>query len=302
MFDKQFILGKVAAILQRAGYEILQTEGVFDIVAKRDDRTMIVKVLLNVDALKEDQGMSLRAMGYFMDSQPVVVAVKNNRETFEDDTVYSRFDLPVMTPNLFESVVVHGDMPAMQSAKGRHTIEVDTESMRKKRKELGLTLEALAKRSGITKKAAYEIESRRVNPTMGTAEKIEESLSINIQKPYRLRDAPITYLKPREEKQTKIAGELTRMGVDNSAIYSKQLQNVGKDRFHIMATISTNVDRIKKKAIEIRKMSAMLSSKSVIIAERSAKKSVHGVPVMLESELPEIGSSKDLKKVIEEKE
>ena len=49
-------------------------------------------------------------------------------------------------------------------------------------------------------------------------------------------------------------------------------------------------------------MASKRSCKAVFVARKSHQKSVHGVPVVLESELPDIESSKELKKVIEEKE
>lgn len=302
MFDKNFLVGKVVNSLERVGYEVLQTAGSFDIAARMGEKVLLVKVLMNVDALKEDQAMSLRAVAYFMNGQALVVCVKNNRETLEDDVVYSRFELPVMTPKLLESMVVQNEISAASSAKGRRTVEIDPEAMRGRRKELGLTLEGLAERAGITKKAAYEIESRRVNPTRETAEKLERILSAKIQKPYQIREAPITYLKPRSEEQGRLSKELSRIGIDNSSVYSSQFHNVGKERFPIITSLSHSVDRIKHKAIELRKISGFFSSKAVFVAKKSDKGSVHGVAVVLESELPEIGSSKDLKKFIEEKE
>ena len=77
MFDKNFLVGKVVNSLQKEGYEILQTEGNFEIVAKRDKQVLLIKVLMNIDALKEDQAMSLRAVAYFMNCQPVVISTKN---------------------------------------------------------------------------------------------------------------------------------------------------------------------------------------------------------------------------------
>lgn len=302
MFDKPLLVRKVVNSLEKAGCDILQTNGSFDIVAKNRGKTMLVKVLMNVDALKEDQAMSLRTIAYFMGCQPVIIAVKNNRESLDDDVVYSRFDVPVMTPRLFEIFINEGDITAVQSAKGRHTVEINADVLREKRKEAGLTLEGLAEKVGITKKAAYEIESQRVNPTKGTVDKIERILSVDIQKPYEIKKAPLTYMKPKTPDQENISRELTRMGIDNSPVHSTQFENVGRGKFSIMTSISHNVDKIKKQAIALRKVSGVLSSKAVIVSKKSPKKEIHGVAVVLESELPQIQNPKELKKVIEEKE
>lgn len=302
VFDKSFLVSKVVNSLQKYGYEVLQTEGVFDIVARREKQVLLLKVLMNVDALKDDQAMSLRAVAYFMNCQPIVISTKNNRETLDDDVVYSRFEVPVMTPKLLESLTAQEQISAVESAKGRHTVEINAESLRSKREELGLTLEKLAAKIGVSKKAVYEIENRRVNPTKETAEKLERALAVKIRKPYEIKGAPITYLKPKGEMQEKVSKEFSRMGIDNTSVYSPQFGNVGKEKFSIITSLSQNIDKIKSRAMNLRKLSEALSSKAVVVAKKSQKESVHGVPVVLESDLPGIESSKELKKVIEEKE
>jgi len=181
-------------------------------------------------------------------------------------------------------------------------MEIDTDLLRNKRKEMGFTLESLAEKIGVSKKAVYEIENSRVRPTMDTVGKLEEILSTDIKKPYRVREAPPTYLKPKNELQNNVSREFTRMGIENSPIYSSPFENVGKDKFSIITSISQNVDKLKKRAINIRNISDFFSSKAVVVAKKSRQESVHGVPIVLESDLPEIHTSKDLKKVIEEKE
>ena len=302
MFDKTFLVTKMIASLEKAGYETMNIGGSFDVVAKREDHTLLIKVLMNIDALKEDQAMSLRAIAYFMGSQPVVISIKNNRDTLENDTVYSRFEVPVMSPKLFESMITQGEINVIHSAKGRHTTEIDTNVLREKRKELGYTLEGIADKAGITKKAAYEIESNRVNPTKETVDKLEKILSTKIQRPYEIKNAPITYLKPKDDSQENISRELKRIGIDNSSVYSSPFENVGKDKFPIITSVSSNVDKIKKRAITLRKLSGFFKSKTVIVSKKSPKKSIHGVAVITESELPDIESPKKLKKLIEEKE
>lgn len=302
VFDKNFLVGKVVNSLEKGGYEVLKTDGNFDVMTKRDDKVILIKVLMNVDALKEDQAMSLRSVAYFMNCQAIVVCIKNNRETLDDDVVYSRFEMPVMTPKLFEAIMMQDDMTAIEASKGRHTMEINTDLLRNKRKEMGFTLESLAEKIGVSKKAVYEIENSRVRPTMDTVDKLEEILSTDIKKPYKIKEAPPTYLKPKNELQNNVSKEFSRMGIENSPIYSSPFENVGKEKFSIITSISQNVDKLKKRAINIRNISDFFSSKAVVVAKKSRQESVHGVPIVLESDLPDIHTSKDLKKVIEEKE
>lgn len=302
MFEKSKLVAEVVEELEKGGYEVVQTEGSFDIAARRDKKLFLIKVLSNIDALSEDQAMSLRALAYFTDSQPVAIAKRNNRDALDEDVIYSRFDIPVMTPKLLEALTVQEDVSAISSAKGRHTVDVDAGSVRKKREEMGMTLEDLAGKIGLSKKAVYEIENRRVNPTKITADNLEKVLRVKIQKPYEISGAPETYLKPRDEMQKKVSKEFSRMGIKNSPIYSPYIENVGKEKFTVITSTNKDAGKIENKALKLRKLSGVFSSKAVFVLKNSKQENVSGVPIVLESELPEISSPKDLKKRIEEKE
>lgn len=299
MLDRPFLVGKVVNSLLKEGYEVLLTEGAFDIVAKRD-QIFILKVLPNIDALKEDQAMSLRAVSYFMAAYPIIISARNNRENLDHDMVYSRFGVSVMTPYLFEETLKDGDMSVMQSAKGRHTMEIDSDLLRSRRKELGMTLEDLSQKVGISKKALYEIENRRVNPTEDTVEKLESIIVRDLKTPYNPKPAPMTYLKPKTSFQSRVGRELKRMGIDNSPVYSAPFDVVGKEDFILIT--KSNPKNTEKEVTMVKKFSGMLSTKAMFVAKKYTSIKIDGVPVILESELTDIGSSKDLKKIIDEKE
>jgi putative transcriptional regulator len=300
MFDKNFLTSKVINSLEKQGYEVLVTDGCFDIVAKRED-LLLIKVLTNVDSLQDNQAANLKAIAYFLSAYPIIISLKNNRETLEDGMIYSRFEVPVMTPMFFESLLIEENVPAVQSSKGRHTIEIDAEVLRARRKELNFTLESLADIVGISKKALYEIENRRVNPTEETVGKLERMLSIDLKTPYAMKHAPATYLRPKNEFQEKVSREFKRIGIDNSSVHSAPFEIVGKENFSVITTLSHNPSKVGKDIKVVKKLSSAFSSEAVMVAKKSTKESVDGVPVVLESDLSEIDSTKELKKIIHEK-
>ncbi len=302
MFNKSFLLEKVVNSFLRENFEVLTTEGPFDIAAKRDDRLLLVKVLANIDGLNESQAMSLRTISYFLSAHPFVVSGKSNRETLENNIIYSRFDIPVVTSELFMDILTNDNLSPMRSAKGRHTIKVDPQLLREKRNELEMTMEQLADKIGISKKAMYEIEKSRVNPSEGTVEKLESVLSVNLKKPYEMENAPVTYLKPKDDFQSKVSKEFSRIGIDNSSVYSAPFEIVGKENFSLITTLSHNTKKVGLAASIVKKLSGVFSSKAVFIAKKSEDKNVEGIPVVLESELPDIETGKEFSKIIEEKE
>ena len=299
MFNKSFLVDKIVNSLLTNDFEVFLSSGCFDIAAKRES-LMLIKGLVNVDGLNEEQALSLRAVSHFLSAYPLVVSLKTSRNLLEDKMIYSRFELPVVTPKMFEDIVEEEAMP-IQSAKGRHTVAVNVETVKEKRKKLGFTLEELSNIVGISKKALYEIENYRVNPSEETVKKLERVLNEDLRVAYELKSAKPTYLKPQNKLQSKVSQEFYRIGIDNSPITSAPFEIVGKEKFTLITRLPEDVAKINREAMGVKKISSMFSSYAAFVVKKTKEKSVEGVPVLLESELPEIDSAKELSKLIEEK-
>jgi len=300
MFDKTILMSKVINALHENQFETFVTHGSFDIVARRE-HLFLIKTLLNVDGLDESHALDLRAVSYFLSAYPFVVSQRNNREHLNDTTIYSRFELPVMTPHLFKSMLEEEEMIVTHSSKGRHTQEINTFSLKEKRKELGYTLEELARQIGISKKGMYEIENKRVNPQGETVRKLERILATELTLPYEMKHTEAVYLKPKHQFQKTVSMEFSRIGIDNSSVHSSPFEIIGRESFSLITNLSTIPSEVKKELTEIKQLSGILSSKAVLISKRSYKESVEGVPIISESELSEINSSKELSKIIDER-
>ncbi len=300
MFDKTILMNKVINTLHENEFETFITHGSFDIVGRREN-LFLIKTLLNVDALDESHALDLRAVSYFLSAYPFVISQTNNREHLNDTTVYSRFELPVMTPHLFKTMIEEDEMVVTHSSKGRHTQEINAFILKEKRKELGFTLEELAQQIGVSKKAMYEIENKRVNPQRETVRKLERILTIELTLPYEMKHTQAVYLKPKDHFQKIVSMEFSRIGIDNSSVNSSPFEIIGKESFSLITSLSTIPSEVKKELTEIKQLSGILSSKAVLISKRSYKDSVEGVPVVSEPELTEIHSSKELSKIIDER-
>ncbi|MBI2543049.1 MAG: helix-turn-helix domain-containing protein [Candidatus Aenigmarchaeota archaeon] len=300
MFDKTILMNKIINTLHENEFETFVTHGSFDIVARRE-HLFLIKTLMNVDALDESHATDLQTISYFLSAYPFVISQRNNREHLNDAVVYSRFELPVMTPQLFKTMLEDEDIIVTYSSKGRHTQEINTFSLREKRKELDLTLEELAQQAGISKKAMYEIEKRRVNPKKETVRKLERILSAELSLPYEMKHTQAVYRNPRNHFQKSVSMEFSRIGIDNSSVHSSPFEIVGKESFSLITSLSIVPSEAKNELNEIKQLSNIFSSKSVLISKRSYKESVEGVPIISEQELNQIKDSKELSKIIDER-
>jgi len=299
MFNKNFLVNKVVNSLLSKDFQVFVSGGAFDVAAKKK-RLMLVKTQINIDALQERQADSLRSISYFLSANPFVVSVKSNRGFLQDNMIYSRFQLPVITPELFDEVI-EGEVPSIRSAKGKHSVDIDSARLREKREQEGFSLFELSELIGISKKALYEIEKERTNPSVETVEKLEKILGVELRKNYEMKtvESP-TYLKPKNEFQRAVSKEFNRLGIDNSSVDSANFDIVGKERYSLITNLADDSGKIGNSR-NVRKLSAVLSTEAVFVTKKGKEENVGGIPVLLESELSDIESSKELNKRIREK-
>ena len=300
MLGRDILTSKIVNTLLGREYEVFLTHGCFDIAAKRD-QTMLIKSLTNVDSFDVGLATSLRAVSHMLSASPFVVSLRTNRQPLRDSMVYNRFEVPVVTPATFEDIL-EDDAYVSQAAKGRHSVEIDAAALRAKRYELKFTLEELAALAGVSKKALYEIESKRTNPTDKTATKLERLLKVRLRSAYSPQ--PATHaegrLEPATPLQKKVSSELDRLGVENTAVRHAPFEIAGKQDFSLITHVAEDAKGLKRFADPMRKLSGIFGARAFFVAERYDRKSVDGVPVILEEDLHDIGNAKELRKMLGE--
>jgi putative transcriptional regulator len=292
--------------LMRRDYDVLVTRGCFDIAAKKDG-IILIKSLTNIDGLLQEQARSLAKIAHYVSAHTYVVSVRTNRSILSDNMIYERFGLPVVTPKTFESVLEE-DAYLSKAAKGRHTVEVNTSLVRERRQEMRFTLEELAMLVGISKKAMYEIESERTDPTEKTARKLEITLKAKLRTLYGPAKiaAPVPEAKFKIESkdplQRTVNKELDRIGIDNSPVRHAPFEIVGKDRRPILTGISETQESLGKLASQVGKISKIFGSMAFMVTRTATKKNVDGLTLLAEKDLEGISSAKELEEMIEESE
>ncbi len=300
MLNKYFLLNRIIKTLISNKFQVFLNKGCFDIAAKKEYK-MLIKASFNVDGLSEEHALSLRAISYFISAYPLIVSVKTNRGFLDDKIIYSRFQIPVITPRMFDLLVRNEEIPLIEATKGKHLVAIDCEILKTKRKEMGLSLKELSRLVGISKKALYEIENKRVNPSFETVEKLEKVLKVNLKQSFKLERPRPAYLKPKNNFQRRISKEFRRIGIENSCVYSAPFELVGKERYSLITRLSRDTNEIKRKYQTIKKISSFFSSRAIFITKNARETSINGIPVLLESELKEIESTREFNKLLSEK-
>ncbi len=195
---------KVGRLLQKAGFQVannLPSKSCFDLVARKEEFLMLLKVLANVDGMKDEQGRELRMLAKLMSAIPLIVGEKTRRNEMLDGVIYERWGIPTISFSTFKSFVLEDVRPVALARRGGLYIKINGKALRRAREERGLSLGDLAERVGVSRKAIYEYERNEMDATLETALRIEEELDADIITPVDLNEWHLMYEHEEGEKE-----------------------------------------------------------------------------------------------------
>jgi putative transcriptional regulator len=301
MQDKFVLTQRVIKILLANDFNVLTSKGCFDIAAKRE-YTLIIKTILNIDGLLETHAKSMKILSNYFSLIPLVISLKNNRERLQNNIIYSRFDLPVITPQTLETLLFEDSMLYAYSIKGKHLVNIDTKKMRKKRLELGLTMKQLAEKVGVTLKTIYLIENNQTKPTVATVEMLEEILNENLRVPYKFEKCYTDeFLEPKTNFEKEISKKFETMKIQHSFLCSTPINIVSKKKKIIAAGVNSSDKKLKSKTNFFKSFITFFNSMGLFIVEGTKKENIDGIPIIQKPELNEIQSFRELLKLIKER-
>ncbi len=79
---------------------------------------IVIKVMNNVGLLTEETSKSMMAISKFLEAHPLIICVSNRDERIEDGVVYSRYSLPIISPQTLISYLKEGEEPSVRAGPG----------------------------------------------------------------------------------------------------------------------------------------------------------------------------------------
>ena len=131
---REAILAKTIELLKQKGFSVesfLQSNSCFDIAAKKGSLTFAIKVLENIDSLREEQCSELKKMSGLFNAVSLVIGEKTKAFRLKENEVYERYGIKVMNLPGFENLL-EGVFPSIKYFKGKKIVELDSEELRKR--------------------------------------------------------------------------------------------------------------------------------------------------------------------------
>ena len=271
----------------------------FDFISKSGKKTLLIKVYDNIDSIRKEQGEELKKLANVLGGTCIIIGNKSKVFNLKEQTVYFRYGIPTLTLKTFEHVLDQ-EIPKMKYFKGKYIVDIDFEELKKKREELNLSLGELAEKIGVASDTLHRYE-KGASTSLETAKKLEHELDEDL-----VLDVDIFKYKPiidefDDQPQERLLERVHDLGVKMAVFKHTPFRAYGtNDQGIFISTSKGNFD-IPKKALELKKASAIIKSDSIIVTREYKYDSYDGVPILNETDLETISKLKDLKKLIEER-
>ncbi|MEA1993451.1 MAG: transcriptional regulator [Euryarchaeota archaeon] len=292
------LTGSAVKIFKRAGFEVslCDMRSCYDIMVRRGLFSFIVKILSNINSLSAEHGEEMKRIAYYFNVFPLVISYKTKKDTLEKGVVYSREDIPVISLETLENLLL-GEMPPLVYAdRGGLYVKIDREKLKREREKREISLGYVADSLNISRSTLYEYENVEKGVLLENAIKIENFFDIPVTK-------PVSILKEIEEDNKKINLEDMKKTLERNILL--KLHDAGfkviptektpfnafvKEREVIITGIGKSSSRLLKKRIRIvHEFSMMMEKDSMFIIDlKKNPENIEGVPILSRKELKKI--------------
>ena len=312
--ERNDLVKNVRETLIKAGFYVSDLYSIrlpgFDLVARRDNSLLIIKVLTNIDSLSEDIAKELRVLSTLLKGSPLLVGEKNGLEKLEDDVVYFRFGIYAITINTLKDHLLDGIPIKAYAAPGGIYVNLDEKKLQMLRQEQGISLGSFARFVRVSRKTA-QLYEKGMNARVEVASRIEELLADSITQPIDILKTPseenkhtIVYQKNRlKEFQLEIFSLLEHVGYKIIPMDKCPFEAVSKEKERIILTC---VHKYNKKLIEkahiISGISKITEKHAVLFTDKETrKKNVEGTPLIWKKELKKMREPEEIIELIIER-
>ncbi len=181
------ILDATENILNESGFCVsercISRPSCFDIVARRKDQLVFVKVPGNMGNISEKDAFELHTISKRFSAKPLFVSDGTSTKSLEDDTVYMRYNVWMITLKTLEDIIVRGLNPLVEAGPGGYYVNLDFRVIREKRQCLGLSVGKLAEMGGTSRRTLYGYEKGMAKASVSVAYNLSRILGVPVVQP-----------------------------------------------------------------------------------------------------------------------
>ena len=176
-------------MLKEAGFAVSEKccarPSCFDFAARKNGNLILVKIQPDIDGFSSNDYLELKSIADFVSAASVLIGENSREKPLEDDTVYSRYNVSVITSKTFENMI-HKAYPLIHAGPGGYYVEIYGETIKKRRQDLGLSVGEIAEMVGLSRRTLYGYERGMAKASVATAYNLIYILGVPVAKPINL--------------------------------------------------------------------------------------------------------------------
>jgi len=313
--SRRALVQNVTAMLEDAGFTVSDRCAIrpksFDVVARREEEVLLLKVLGNVDAFGDVTGAEMRRLGTYLDATPLVVGLNTRDEELERGVVYFRHGVPVLSPDTALDLFVENLPPLIYAAPGGLYVNIDGDVLRDEREERGWSLGRLAEELGVSRRTVSKYEDG-MNASIEVAAVLEELFGDGLTDPVsvldgaeEVHDADPTPEDPEPEADdTRVVAIMRKAGFDVHPTLRAPFSAVGEDEQGPDTVLTGNsefTESAEKRARIMGSIGEVIETRSVYFVDRARRDSVEGTALVEHDELEDLREPEDVRDLIRDR-
>ncbi|SEV82828.1 transcriptional regulator [Natrinema salifodinae] len=313
--SRSALVGNVTAMLEDAGFVVSDRCAIrpksFDIVARRGEDLILVKILANIDAFNEETGHEMRRLGTYLQATPLVIGLRSRDEDLKPDVVYFRHGVPVFSPDTAYNLFIESVPPLIYAAPGGLYVNIDGELLADERQDRDWSLGQLASELGVSRRTVSKYEDG-MNASVEVAMALEEMFDAPLTSPVDVLDgaedvheSESTPDDPEADPDDEqVVAVFTRAGYRVHPTVRSPFTAVSEDEDDSDVVLTGHSEFTKAAQKRARIMSSIghvTRTRSVYIVDRAKQESVDGTALVEREELAELRDADELRDVIRER-
>lgn len=306
------LINTTRAILAKAGYDISSAISLrsvcFDVVGRKDDTLLIIKILSNVDAFSRENAEEMKTLAEALAASPILIGERSSSGALEPGIVYSRFNIPIISNETLADHLLEEVPPFIFAAPGGLYVKLDSALLKEVRESRSVSLGTLAEIAGVSRRTIQMYEAG-MGAMIDAAIRLEDFLNVPIIGAVN----PFHYKSENKPKEHELFGDkrtdsivfnhLLDMGFALTPVTRSPFEALTRNQQVVILTgLGNDDDKLIQKAIIASDISRISRKQSVIIVEKKrGLENVKSTAIITKDELEKMSDKNELTDMVLER-
>lgn len=285
---KSGLIDKLGIFLLKDGFTVKSlTRTCFDLLARKQDRILLIKVLEDANAISKEYADEMGVVSSYIGAVPVIIAEKASTK-LENNVLYTRFSLYTLNFTTFVNSIKNR-FPFVKRTQAGFTVSIAGNKLRKVREEKGYSLNSLSRKVGVTSRMIDKYEKGGSEITISKAMKIYDIFGHHVFN-------EIDIFSQNKEIESRYKSDFSKKYID----LGFEASDTKKSPFDIISKKGDELILTKvgdKEKPDFPSLSKLLDADNLVIFK---KKKPKGIPAVSKEEFLEFERANELIRFLKE--